>query len=302
MKQIYCMLVLLLALCSVPAGAAEISFGVDISEYPELVLVPDYPVYYAPAVGANYFFYDGDFWMYQDDNWYQSPWYDGPWERVAAEDVPDILLQVPVRYYMQPPAYFFSWWYDDPPHWGEHWGHDWERHRHGWNKRDHRLHDKPAPLPDYQREYSGDRYPVLIEQQRELRHKNYRYRERDPLVLRHRQTQPIQSAPVLQTRERVPQAVGQLQHNVQRTNPLPQGNPEDRRISQRESVKEPGAAAASQQPQRTEAQPRSQQARPKAVRHEENVRGTEGAELRRSEPDTRQEQNRSEEKERGRER
>ncbi len=302
MKQFYCTLVLLLALCTVPAGAAEISVGVDISEYPELALVPDYPVYYAPAVGANYFFYDGDFWMYQDDNWYRSPWYDGPWERVAAEDVPDILLQVPVRYYMQPPAYFFIWWYDDPPHWGEHWGHDWERHRLGWNRRDHRLHDKPAPLPDYQRQYSGDRYPVLIEQQRELQHKNYRYQERDPLVLRHSQVQPSQSAPLPQNRDRVPEAAGQMQHDVQRTNPHTQGNPQVRRIPQGERETEHGPAASSPQPQRMEAQPRTQQARPETVHPGENVRGTEGAESRRSERDTRQEQNRSEEKERSRER
>ena len=47
MKKIHCTLVLLLALCSTPAGAAEISIGVEISEYPEMVLVPGYPVYYA---------------------------------------------------------------------------------------------------------------------------------------------------------------------------------------------------------------------------------------------------------------
>lgn len=300
MKKIHCTLVLLLALGSAPACADEISLGADISEFPELVLVPGYPVYYAPDVSANYFFYDGDFWMYQDDNWYRSPWYDGPWERVAAEDVPDALLQIPVRYYVQPPVYFFSWWYDDPPHWGEHWGRDWERHRHGWDKDDRRRRDRPAPLPEYQRQYSGDRYPVLIEQQRQLRHKNYRYQPRDPMVLQHRQMQPAQNLPVPQNRERVPEAAGTSQHNVPRTNP--QGNPEVQRLQQRERVKEQGPAVASPQPQRSEAQPRIQRAPPEAVHREENVRGTEGAETRRQERESGQVPNRTEERERNRDR
>ena len=79
MNRIRFALVLLLALSSAPCGGAELNIGVDISEYPQLVLVPGFPVYYAPEVGANYFFYDGDFWIFQDDNWYSSPWYDGPW-------------------------------------------------------------------------------------------------------------------------------------------------------------------------------------------------------------------------------
>lgn len=299
MKKAHCTFVLLLALCSVPAGGAEVSLGVDISEYPEMVLVPGYPVYYAPDVSANYFFYDGDYWMYQD-TWYRSPWYDGPWEPVDPGDVPDALLQIPVRYYLQPPAYFFSWWYDDPPHWGEHWGHDWERHRHGWNKRDHRRHDKPAPLPDYQRQYSGDRYPIQIEQQRELRRKYYRYQAHDPMVLQHRQMRPAQSAPAMQNRERAPEAASPAQRNNQRANPLPQGNREVQRLPQRERVKEPGASVTL--PSRTQAQPRTQQARPETVRREERESRPEGTETRRTERDSGQEQNRSEERDRDHER
>lgn len=297
MKTIRYALVLLLLLCTSPAHTAEISIGVDIAEYPDMVLVPDYPVYYAPAVGMNYFFYDGDFWMYQDDNWYRSPWYDGPWERVYPEDVPDVLLQVPVRYYMQPPAYFFSWWNEDPPHWGEHWGRDWERHRHGWNNRDQRQHDEPAPLPEYQRHYPGDRYPTRIDRQHELKQKYYPYQAHDPLALQHHKTQPVESAPVLQNRDRVPGAAHPTQRNIQRTNPLPQDNQE----VQRKRVKGRDTAVLPQ-PAHMEVQPRPQQARPETIHNEKRLPRTENVEIRRSERDAVQEKTRGVEKERNRER
>ena len=46
--------------------------------YPELVVVPNYPVYYAPGVNTNLFFYDGLYWVYQGDNWYAIPGTTGP--------------------------------------------------------------------------------------------------------------------------------------------------------------------------------------------------------------------------------
>ena len=41
--------------------------------------VPGYPVYYAPGLVSNYFFNDGMYWVYQDDNRYASSWHNGPW-------------------------------------------------------------------------------------------------------------------------------------------------------------------------------------------------------------------------------
>ena len=40
------------------------SIGINQPVYPELVAVPGYPVYYAPQVNSNYFFYDGMYWVY----------------------------------------------------------------------------------------------------------------------------------------------------------------------------------------------------------------------------------------------
>jgi len=176
-------------------GLPNVSIGINFPVYPELVVVPGYPVYYAPQLSANFFFYDGLYWVYQDDNWYESSWYNGPWWLVEPEYVPVFILRVPVRYYRQPPIYFGGWQSNMPPRWGDHWGHDWEQHRGGWDRWNHSSAPAPAPLPTYQRQYSGDRYPQQIEQQRELHQQNYRYQPRDPVVRQQYQEQAGQKAP-----------------------------------------------------------------------------------------------------------
>src|SRR5258708_37734036 len=91
---------------SIGVGLPAVSIGINFPVYPQLVLVPDYPVYYAPQVNANYFFYDGMYWVFVGDNWYASSWYNGPWSLCAPDAVPLFILRVPVRYYRRPPAYF----------------------------------------------------------------------------------------------------------------------------------------------------------------------------------------------------
>jgi hypothetical protein len=239
MKKLGGVLILLCALFSAPSGADEVrmSIGVELFDYPEMEAIPGYPVYYAPQLRMNYFFYDGKYWVFQDDNWYESSWYDGPWWLVDPEDVPDFILRIPLQYYLEPPTFFFGWIDIDPPRWGEHWGHEWERHRHGWDKWDHRIHLKPAPLPLYQKEYLGDRYPREIEVQRELRQKHYRYQPQDPFVQQRRQQEVI----VLpgQPRERLQDGRGSPRETL-RPAPSPQSTPARIRTvpSQREAVRE----------------------------------------------------------------
>jgi hypothetical protein len=159
-----------------------------------LIIVPGYPVYYAPQVNSNYFFYDGMYWLYQEDNWYASSWYNGPWQLVAPQAVPLFVLRVPVRYYRRPPAYFHGWRADAAPHWGEHWGNAWEQGRPGWDTWNRSAVPPPAPLPVYQRQYSGNRYPHA-EQQQALQSRNYRYQPQDPVVQQHYQAPQMQTAP-----------------------------------------------------------------------------------------------------------
>ena len=166
---------------SINIGLPSVSIGINVGAYPELVQVPDYPVYYAPRLGFNFFFYDGMYWAYQRDAWYASTWYNGPWGMVDRYAVPYYILRVPVRYYRDPPQYFRGWSQNAPPRWGNHWGHEWEERRRGWDKWDRKSAPRPAPPPSYQRQYSGDRYPHA-ERQHELHNKNYRYQPREAVV------------------------------------------------------------------------------------------------------------------------
>src|SRR5512141_2313065 len=89
---------------SINYGEPGVSIGIQLGGYPRLQRIPGYPVYYAPGVETNYFFYDGLYWVYNGDDWYASSWYNGPWRPVDRFDVPVYLLRVPVRYYRHPPA------------------------------------------------------------------------------------------------------------------------------------------------------------------------------------------------------
>jgi hypothetical protein len=158
----------------------RVNIGINIPTYPRLVQVPGYPVYYAPTVDTNYFFYDGLYWVFNGDQWLASSWYNGPWHVVGPDAVPVYVLQVPVRYYRRPPAYFHGWRHDAAPRWGDHWGHEWSQRHTGWDSRRGRS-AAAAPLPSYQRNYSGDRYP-RSEQQVQIHSNNYRYQPRDKEV------------------------------------------------------------------------------------------------------------------------
>lgn len=168
-------------LCMAQPAAADVNIRINLGGYPDFVQVPGYPVYYAPRLNQNAFFYDGMYWVYADDDWYASEWYDGPWDRIAPYAVPVYVLRVPVRYYRRPPVFFRGWRAEQAPRWGEHWGREWQQQRSGWDEWDRRKSPAPAPLPQYQRNYSGERYP-RGDQQRALREQNYPYQPRESVV------------------------------------------------------------------------------------------------------------------------
>jgi hypothetical protein len=173
-----------------PAYGPEVGVGVGFYQptYPNMVPVPGYPVYYYPYGSANYFFYDGMYWLYRGDRWYSSGWYNGPWSATGPNYVPYYLLRVPVRYYRAPPPYFHGWRADEPPHWGEHWGRDWAEHHQGWRERARSI-PPPAPLPKYQEAYAGNRYPRDRAQQDAIRNQNYHYETHDMA------TRPVSQTP-----------------------------------------------------------------------------------------------------------
>lgn len=265
MKQIRnSLIILLLALCcsatTVSAGVSigigiglpNLSIGINLPLYPELVPVPGYPVYYAPQVEANYFFYDGMYWVYQDDNWYTSYWYNGPWSLVEPAYVPLFILRIPVRYYSYPPAYFSGWRLDAPPRWGQHWGRDWARQHKGWSKWNRGSAPPRAPLPAYQRQYTGERYPRQVEHQMDLRREQYRYQPRDKAVQQHfrQQEQQRAIAPPRQQQQNEQHMRGPVPQEVQR--PAPQQYPRPQAPVYQEPRRE------QRQNQRYEQQPRPQ--------------------------------------------
>jgi hypothetical protein len=182
----YTLILLTMLLGPVLPAKAEVSIGIGINipVYPEFVRVPSYPVYYAPRVGYNLFFYDGLYWAYYNDNWYASSWYDGPWGMVSPMYVPVYVLRVPVRYYRRPPAYFYGWPRDAAPRWDQYYGRQWHEERRDWDTWNHRYSPAPAPLPVYQRQYSGNKYP-RVEQQPVIRGEHYHYQPSSPVARQH---------------------------------------------------------------------------------------------------------------------
>lgn len=148
---------------SMDVGVPSAVIGLHIQHFPNLVPVPRYPVYYARDLASNFFFYDGHYWSYAQDNWYRSRWYDGPWDFVPPETVPDSILRIPLLYYRQPPPYFAGWDRQSPPHWGERWGRGWEDRRRGWDHWDRNEVPRRAPPPVYWRRDPLEDYPLADE-------------------------------------------------------------------------------------------------------------------------------------------
>ena len=235
---------LLCAATAAPAHAAvSVSIGINVPVYPQMVVVPGYPVYYAPTLGANFFFYDGMYWVLEGDNWYMSSWYNGPWVIVEPAYVPYYVLRVPVRYYRAPPPYFRGWQPSAPPRWGNHWGPQWEQRHRDWNHWDRHAIPGPAPLPTYQRRYSGDRYPSAP-QQANLQTRNYHYQPRTEVARQHVQQQQV---------ERRGPAVAQQRPQMEQQR---EQQREQRREQQRQVQRVPQMAPQHQPERPTQQEPR----------------------------------------------
>ncbi|HCC53684.1 MAG TPA: hypothetical protein DEQ20_01960 [Desulfobulbaceae bacterium] len=227
----YGFIVLSMLLCLATSAVAEVrigigiglpnmSIGINLPLYPQLVPVSGYPVYYAPRLNANYFFYDGMYWVFQNDSWYASSWYNGPWWFVEPVYVPLFILRIPVRYYRQPPIYFRGWRSSAPPRWDNHWGPEWEQQRRGWDRWQRSAVPARAPLPVYQKQYSGDQYP-RVEQQHDLRKQKYRYQPQEPVIREHFQQRLDQQAtePSRRERQEEPLKIKPRQQDTQRPTP-----------------------------------------------------------------------------------
>jgi hypothetical protein len=278
--MLLCPLTSAFAQLSINFAGPGVSIGVNLPVYPSLERVPGYPVYYAPGVNSNYFFYDGMYWVFSGDNWYASSWYNGPWYGVDPYDVPLYVLRVPVRYYRHAPVYFKSWRADASPHWGEHWGGTWEQRRSGWDHWDHNAVPAPAPLPTYQRQYSGKSYPQ-VQQQAAIQVQSYRYQPKDPVAQQHfqqraqavpaQQRQPAerqtQQAPVAREQQVAKPAQQAPATREQQAAKPPQPQPQQ----QHERTPQPAPPAHEQQAGRPQPQQGERQPQQAPVAHEQQA-------------------------------
>jgi hypothetical protein len=226
MKKLFAALALFAA-CVLPASAQEYyDIDVDVQDYPEMQPIPDSPVYYAPGVDSNYFFYDGLYWDYYGDRWYASPWYNGPWSWVDPVYVPTYVLWVPVAYYHKPHQHWSHWRRDRAPRWGEHWGRDWQA-RHNEIYRGRTGGTARAPLPDYQRGYNRANYPRQAQQQSTLHSQHYGYRPQEQVGQRYYDGRGIRAAqPQPRQVEQAPQRTEAPANPLQRQeSPAPASRP-----------------------------------------------------------------------------
>lgn len=93
-----------LAFLSVPAQA-EVSVNINIGpppvvveSPPEMVVVPQTMVYYAPAARVDLFFYRGFWWTRHEDRWFRSRGYNGPWRHMGPRYVPVEIVRLPHDY------------------------------------------------------------------------------------------------------------------------------------------------------------------------------------------------------------
>lgn len=114
---------------SVNAVDAHVDIGIHLPGPPSLVVIPQTPVAYAPAVPANFFFYGARYYVFTHHVWYVGPTYEGPWAIVAPAYVPPPILAVPVRYYRAAPPAWQHWRREAPPRWAAAYGHDAKAYR-----------------------------------------------------------------------------------------------------------------------------------------------------------------------------
>lgn len=107
--------------------------AVVVAEPPEMVMVPDTPVYFAPNVEVELFFCRGAWYSQRSGRWYRARSYDGPWAVVGSRSVPVEVVRVPRNYrtvYVREERVPYG---QLKKHWARH-----DHGKHGWKEREHR--------------------------------------------------------------------------------------------------------------------------------------------------------------------
>jgi hypothetical protein len=116
-------------------AVAEVNVNINIGPPPQMIVVPQTPVYYAPSLPHNFFYYDGRYYTFRDDAWYWSGSVRGPWGWIEIGRVPPPVLRVPIAYYPVRPVSWGKHKRGGPPPWAPAHGYR-RKHEHG-GKRGH---------------------------------------------------------------------------------------------------------------------------------------------------------------------
>lgn len=109
--------------------------AVVVAHPPEMILVPDTQVYFAPGVEAELFFYRGNWYTRHGHRWYRGRSYNGPWVVAPPRAVPGAFSRLPGDYR----TVYVRGERVPPGHLKRHWKHNEEKFRH--DRRDHRDRD-----------------------------------------------------------------------------------------------------------------------------------------------------------------
>lgn len=151
---------LLLILAGISMAGLNVNLNIGLpplftfSEPPELVVIPNTYVYFAPGIDIDIVFYNGYWYRPYNGYWYRGSSYNGPWHHIGRDRVPRYILNLPPDYRRV---------YRDYPRIPHRHVHDnwrqWERERY-WDKRQWRYE---------QREWNRDRREERREHRRDMR-------------------------------------------------------------------------------------------------------------------------------------
>jgi len=82
----------------IPAPVVVAPPPMHVEHPPEMVVIPQSNVYFAPGVSVDLFFHDNRWWNRRGDQWYRSSGYNGPWVAVGQRHVPASVYRVPANY------------------------------------------------------------------------------------------------------------------------------------------------------------------------------------------------------------
>jgi hypothetical protein len=77
--------------------------AIVVTRPPALHVIPGTPVFYAPEVERQLYFYSGNWYRLYDGYWFRAAYNNGPWAYLSPLNVPYVFSDLSPRYYRVPP-------------------------------------------------------------------------------------------------------------------------------------------------------------------------------------------------------